>query len=175
MSRFMGRRWNRWNRWLFSNMLHVQSSPALLCVVWREVTNEILSAQLYFNPAIHVSGVICPGCLRSFFWRLYSFIPLHLILPVMTAALLSPSFHAGWVQQGWVVCGSVDDWYRWPSGSGTPWSNEGEVSRNDVINKIGDEKRPMHRKCYLSQEFMIYFLFSCCCTNNLAMVQGYEE
>lgn len=92
-----------------------------------EVTNEILSALQYFR--LHVSSFIRPACPHLFFWRFYSFIPLHLISPVMTAALLSLCFHVGRVHRE--KCGRVGDWYWWAGGSGTAWSTEHAAPRDD--------------------------------------------
>lgn len=98
----------------------------------QEVTNEILSARpFFFSPAIHVSSVICPACPRLFFWRFYSFIPVHLILPVMTAELPSLCFHAGPVHRDeWSVSRRMID-TGGAGGSRTAWSRENAAPLDD--------------------------------------------
>lgn len=120
------------NRWHFHNVLCVQSSPVLHHDVWTGGNKwNPVSAALFFSPAIHVSSVICPACPRLFFWRFYSFIPVHLILPVMTAELPSLCFHAGPVHRDeWSVSRRMID-TGGAGGSRTAWSRENAAPLDD--------------------------------------------
>lgn len=69
--------------------------------------------------AICVGSVICPARPHRFLWRFYSPPPFILISPVMTAALPSPSFRAGWVHRDERSVGRWIDWCRRARGSGT--------------------------------------------------------
>lgn len=102
-------------------------------VVWLEVTNKILSAQPYFNLLC-----ICSACPHLFFWRFCSFISFHLISPVITAALLSLSFHEWSVGRWMIDTGGLAALVQRGAGS---------MRRHEMIEvaydkRIGDETRP---------------------------------
>lgn len=111
--------------------------------------------------AICVGSVICPARPHRFLWRFYSPPPFILISPVMTAALPSPSFRAGWVHRDERSVGRWIDWCRWARGSGTASVRRRE--RIEVANdkRMGDETRPLKRNSFLPQCFIIYFSFFC--------------
>lgn len=113
-------------------MLCAQSSLASQRVVRLEVTNEILSAWRHFS-LLSVSVVPFVRLVRVCSFEGFTLSsPLHLISPVMAAALLSPCFHAGPVHgDEWSVGGWMIIYTGGASGSGTAWSGEQAAPPDD--------------------------------------------